>query len=278
LKRQILFSFSNPPHSSKRFLAGAFTLLILFNPVRAQQVIAIKAGMISYTEGKVFRDNEAVRRAANGFITLKNGQTLRTGTGRVELLLSPNVYLRVGENSSLRMEQDLLSDTRLVLDRGSALIEVVLGTKGNVIHLRYGKSSIEIARTGLYRIDAGAGELRIYGGSAIVAYGEREIEVKRGRMVRLDDTLAVSKFDRDLADPLHEWAARRSFYLFTVNSRCGEEMQNWIPTKGGGMYSSNFRMRFYWKAFADEYSAQQKANDAAREDRIRATSASIPAK
>jgi hypothetical protein len=155
LKRQILLS--KQLRFISRSLAGALILFTISNPARAQQVIAVKAGMIIYTEGEVFKDNETVQHAGKRFITLKDGQTLRTEMGRAELLLSPNVYLRVGENSTLRMERDLLDDTRLTLDSGSALIEVVQATKGNLIHVRCGASLIEIARTGLYRLDAGPG-------------------------------------------------------------------------------------------------------------------------
>jgi hypothetical protein len=263
LKRQILLWISSGLQFISRFLISSSILLFLSGPALPQQVIAVKAGMINYIEGRVFRDDEAVRRIKREFITLKNGQVLRTDTGLVEMLLSPNAYLRVGADSLLRMEQNILSDTRFTVERGSALIEVVLGTKGNVMHVRCGTSSVEISLTGLYRIDAGPGELRVYGGTAIVTNGRKKVSVAHDRMVRLDDTLMISKFDQGIVDPLHEWAARRSFYLFTANSECGKEMKNWFRGKGGGMYNANFRMRFYWKPFTDEYSARQKAMDEA---------------
>jgi hypothetical protein len=263
LKRQILFPLSSGLQFISHVFISAFLFFILSSPALTQQVIAAKAGMINYIEGKVFRDNEAVLRIKNRFIALNDGQVLRTDKGLVELLLSPNAYLRVGEGSSLRLEQNVLHDTRVSVERGSALIEVVLGTKGNVMHVRCGTSSVEISRTGLYRIDAGPGELRVYGGTAIVTNGHMKVSVAHGRMVRFGEMLIPSKFDQGFVDSLHEWSARRSFYLFTANSECGKEMKNWVRGTGGGMYNSNFRMRFYWKFFTDEYSARQKALDEA---------------
>jgi hypothetical protein len=56
---------------------------------------------------------------------------LSTGAGKVEMLLTPGVFLRLGENSQLRMVSPGLADTELALVSGQATIEADYFSKDN---------------------------------------------------------------------------------------------------------------------------------------------------
>ncbi len=55
---------------------------------------------------------------------MEKGQTLATEDARAEVLLTPGVFLRLGSHSSFKMVSNLLSDTRLEVLSGTAIVEV----------------------------------------------------------------------------------------------------------------------------------------------------------
>ena len=127
--------------------------LVFADSVPAQQFLGAKAGILQYMQGEVFLNGTLLRLPQGGYIQLENGQSLSTGQGYLELVLNSGAYLRLGKDGSLRMEQNRLDDMQFVLERGSALIEVVDKTKGRIrVHLSTG--FVEIMKAGLYRLDA----------------------------------------------------------------------------------------------------------------------------
>ena len=227
----------------------------------AQQVASAKAGLIQYIQGKALLDGRPLRLGAKGFLQMESRQGVRTEQGRLELLLSPETYLRLGENASLLMENNLLTDIRLALDRGSALIEVVQTLKGNPIRVRLAEGVVEIQKAGLVRLDTDSGQVRVYGGTAQVARGEQKITVKSGKSVRLENSwLRASDFDPKESDPLHQWAAQRSLLVLGVNQGARSQMQ-WMPQNSGWVTSSNYHVRIFSpRIFAELIRDQQQMN------------------
>lgn len=219
-------------------------LLALAVGAQAQYVVSAKAGVIQFTAGEVFLDEEPVRLSKGDYETMENGQSLHTGRGFAELLLGANVYFRLGTNSLLKMYQNHLIDTQLALEKGSALVEVVEKAKGSQIRIAFGAGLVEIKKKGLYRLDAGTRELRVYGGEARVAKKDLKAEIKKGKMIRLDDDFKSSKFDADAIDPLHQWSALRSFVLF-VNNPVARTQPHWMHISLGWVKNNNFGMSFH---------------------------------
>jgi hypothetical protein len=220
------------------------SVLLIAGAAPAQFIVGAKAGIIQYIQGNVFLDSKQLPLLQDSYVQTENGQIMHTKQGRMELLLAPSVYLWLGENGSLRMEQNQLNDARMTLDQGSTLIEVVKRIKGNRIGIRLSESVVEIKKAGLYRLDAGSRELRVYGGEALVISGNRQAIIKKVKMVCLDGGLASEKFDANVADSLHAWAARRSFDLFNAGSYTREQM-HWQPIALGWFRNHNFRMSFH---------------------------------
>jgi hypothetical protein len=276
----------------KRQIAQCAGLILFFLicavMAQAQIVVSAKSGTIQFARGDVFFDGKPLQLPQGGYLQMENGQTLQTRQGRLEMLLAPDAYLRLAEDSSLRMEQNQLADTQLVLEGGSALIEVVQLLQGNRIRVHFSGGLVEIREAGLYRFNAGFGELRVYGGSALVSNGHKKYIIKNGRMVRMNSALASARFDVDEADEFHKWAAQRSFNLFLV-SPDSRTQRHWEPLSMGWVKNYNYRIRFFsalyfeqWRA-AREYQlvlsnlALKQAVEASRQEAARLEAARLEA-
>jgi hypothetical protein len=233
--------------SSRRACAPKLGLLILCTGTAlfAQKVVSARAGLITFSQGPAFIDGKRVVLKVARFPQMKNGETLSTSRGRAELLLAPGVVLRMAENSRVRLESSLLSDTQVVIERGDALIEALQLPEGSRIQIRLGDTVTEMTRPGLFRFGTAQPMLRVFGGEAVVHSGQKStLPVKRGMAVNLDDTLSVAKFDRKKADALHLWAARRSFDLFMSDPDAREKQNHWQSGGAGYVENKNFGVEF----------------------------------
>jgi FecR protein len=217
-------------------------------PLSAQKVVSARAGLITYLQGPAFVDGKRVVLTAARFPQMKDGESLSTGRGRAEVLLAPGVVLRLAENSQVRMDDTELADTRVTLQRGDALIEVVRLADDNRIQVGLAETTTEFARAGLYRFGTERKTLRVYGGEALVRSGAYMASAKRGIEVDLDTDLnpglPVRKFDRKQTDFLHNWAARRSFELFMGDPETRQKQTHWQIVGGGYVENKNFGVEF----------------------------------
>jgi hypothetical protein len=198
--------------------AGKLALVLLCGTVATPQprTISARAGTVNYQRGAIYVDGQLVQ-PTYGYhppFQMKNGQRLRIENGRVELLLGTGVYLRMLGPSAIRMQETQLADTRVVIENGSALIEVAGMNKDAKLRVICGDSSTELKRAGSYRFDAPdealTGKLRIYGGDATVERDGVAVKGRTGLAVDLAAGLQQSKFDLKDGDALQAWAARRS--------------------------------------------------------------------
>ena len=230
-----------------------------------QTVVSARSGTIHYVEGKVLIEDKAVEMKFGQFPEVGKGQVLRTEEGRAELLLTPGVFLRIGEESAIRMISNPLSDTRVELLKGSALVECAEIMKDTSVSFQAGEAEILFRKRGLFRLDLEPPLLRVYSGEATVVTGGVSTIVKDGRQVELNAALLVPvKFDKNDTDSLYRWAKRRAETLAIANvaaatraaRRGGSSWMNsgwvwnpyfgmvtWVPFRGS--YYSPFGYR-YW--------------------------------
>lgn len=218
-------------------------------PLRAQKVVSARAGLITYLQGMASLDGTRVVLKIARFPQMKEGQTLSTGRGRAEVLLSPGAVLRLAENSQVRLDGSELADTGITLLKGDALIEIVQLAQDNRIQVRLGETTTEFTRTGLYRIGisqnaTAPNTLRVYGGEALTRSGLKTTDAKRGMIVNLNAELAASKFDRKQNDSFHAWAARRSFDLFMSDPDTRDKQNHWQRVGAGYAENKNFGVSF----------------------------------
>jgi hypothetical protein len=213
----------------------------------AQTVISARSGLIHYVEGQVYLGNQQVETKFGSFPEVKENATLRTEEGRAEVLLTPGVFLRLGENSSFRMITNRLIDTRIDVLSGSAVVEAEDMPKDNSVTVVYKDAAVHVGKKGLYRFDAGLGELRVFEGVAEITANDKTVAVKDGHMVALN-TLAVRKFDKTETDALNRWSERRAEYVAMANVSTANSLRS-SSLGTGGLFDSGW----YWNSFLGMY-------------------------
>lgn len=209
-------------------------------------VISARSGLIHYVEGQVYVGDQLVDTKFGVFPEVKENQQLKTEEGRAEVLLTPGVFLRLGEDSSFRMITNRLIDTRLEFQSGSAVVEAEDLAKDNSVTVVYKDATVHPVKRGVYRLDASAGELKVFDGEAEVSAGDQKVNVKEGHAILLD-TLAVSKFDKTTTDALNRWSERRASYVSMANVGAANTLRSSLfngntSFMGGWYWNSNFAM------------------------------------
>ncbi len=202
-------------HQARFAFAG---LLVLSSAAWAQSVISAHSGTIHYVEGRVLLNGKEIDPKIGEFPNMQNGQELRTAEGRAEVLLTPGAFLRVGEDSALRMASNRLSDTRLELAAGKAVLEVVELLPGNSVSVVVNGHSVSLLKTGVVELTATPPAIRVYQGEAIVASDGSRTTVKRGKQATLEAVVTTAKLEEKDTDDLYRWSARRSGYIAMANT------------------------------------------------------------
>src|SRR5258708_4807112 len=104
-------------HRSSQMLMRLPLVLLLVEATSgsAQQVISAHSGVIHYVEGQVTLEGKTIAPKFAEFPDAKNGQTLVAEDGCAEVLLTPGVILRMGENSCFKMISNSRSDTQIAI-------------------------------------------------------------------------------------------------------------------------------------------------------------------
>jgi hypothetical protein len=169
--------------------------------------------MVNYIEGSAFIDGRQVALKNAGSAELGQNQVLKTGQGKAEVLLTPGVFLRVSDNSELRMVSPGLTDTQVELLRGEAMVEATEIHKENSIRVLENGISTKLLKNGLYDFDAAGPSVRVYDGKAEVRGNDNTITLTKGKQAVLTGPLTAVKFDRNQKDDLYQWSSLRSKYL-----------------------------------------------------------------
>lgn len=197
-------------------------------------------GVLNYIEGAATIDGTGLNSKSIGSTELAPGQVLSTTQGKAEILLTPGVFLRLGDNSAVRMISPGLTDTRVQLLNGRAMVEAADVHKENNIRIQEDAAQIALLKSGLYSFDADRGLVAVYDGKARVSVDDRSVDVKGGREVNLNAPLKAEKFDKKAAaeaDPLYAWSKVRSEYLSEASAASARTVvvnnYGWF---GGGWY------------------------------------------
>jgi hypothetical protein len=78
-----------------------------------------RPGTINYIEGSALVAGASVTQKSVGTLALDPGQVLSTEQGHAEVLLTPGIYLRLDDDSSVRMISPDLTSTQVALDKGA---------------------------------------------------------------------------------------------------------------------------------------------------------------
>jgi hypothetical protein len=211
------------------WIAGLLAVILALSaiPALAQPVISAKSGLISYVEGKVYLGDQIVEPSPTRFPDVKENALVRTAEGRAEVLLTPGVVLRLGENSSFKMITNRLIDTRLELLTGSAVVEADEIAKDTNVTLVSKDGTVSLGKKGLYRFDTAPARLKVFEGLASAQVAGQNFEVAGGKMLGLGGTIAsVEKFNKEDTDSLDNWSRRRGELVAMANVSAAKQVHD----------------------------------------------------
>ena len=229
----------------RRSLAGLTFGVLIAGSAPAQQVISAHSGVIQMVEGTAFLNDSKVEPKFGQFPEIKQDQTFRTEEGRAEVLLTPGVFMRLGENSSIKMLSNRLADTRVEVLKGTAIVECDDLPKDNAIVLVHGDNNMMLVKHGLYRVDTDPeARLRVYDGEAIVKSEAGQLTLKSGKQTQLGGALMAENFDKNDSDALYRWSERRASYLSRANVSSAMAMRDSGGYNGTGFGGWQFNPMF----------------------------------
>lgn len=197
-------------------------------PAIGQSVISVRSGVVYYFDGSVYLENQPLESHMGKFPSVPRGAELRTAQGHAEVELTPGVFLRMGDNSSIRMLSNDLANTRVELETGSAIVDSSQAelSSGTAVTLVFKDWQVHAAQAGVYRVDSDPPRVWVLKGEAEVTgakgqpakAGEGPTRVGEGMDVPLTAALRPQPSAAEPADNLSDWNNGRSDSIVADNS------------------------------------------------------------
>lgn len=203
-------------------------------------------GTVNYVEGQVSVAGQPITQATVRSVQLQPNEVLETGQGRAEVLLTPGVFVRVGDNSAVRIVSPELLNTRVELLHGQAIVEVDELLKGTNLWVMMNGSTTRLDKEGLYDFNANMSLVQVFDGKATVNQGDRQKEVGKSHEMVLT-TWKVQHFDlkaQAAQNPLYAWSNVRSEYEAEASMQSARTV-----FVGGGPYW--YGPDWYWNPYWD---------------------------
>jgi hypothetical protein len=233
-------------------VAGFFLAALLVSSAWASVSPPPQPGTLNYIEGRAFEGGQPFNGNSVGIIELTAGESLSTEEGKVEILLTPGIFFRLDDRSSMRMISPGLADTVLQLQNGRAMVDVASILPENNVRINECGASTQLLKVGLYDFDASRGLIRVFDGKALVQAGSKQIEVGGGHQLDLNmiGKLKTRRFDKNTyTDDFYRWSSLRSSYLAEANV---DAARNYA---GGGLIPAGnwCGSGWYWNQGFDAY-------------------------
>ena len=221
------------------------------SPFPGQSFRNPQIGAVNYVEGNASINGRALSPKSVGSVELLKGQSLVTQSGKAELLLTPGVFLRVDDNSSVTMLSPSLAPTEVEVTKGRAMVEVNYIQKENDIRVDEDGASVKLLKKGLYDFDADQHDVRVFKGKAQVYWGDRKIGLLQGNELTLNEDLKpkprgfdVSKTENN--DDFYSWSKLRSGYVLEANAEMASQYEGYAPTWYWDPWFSAWAFPFDW--------------------------------
>ena len=194
---------------------------------RERFVISAKAGGINSVSGRTGVQPQGSSEWEQLTIkdNLEAGDMVKTGIdGRVEMLLNPGAYLRLGENSEFELTNNSLENLEVRLIRGTAIVEAT-GTEDTelMINITTPHTKMAIVRRGLYRVNVVPGdatELIVRKGRVLLS--DSQTKIKGGRkLIFSGHTFSMAKLEKadKEKDAIEQWSKERAETVAKANRR-----------------------------------------------------------
>lgn len=206
-----------------------------------------RPGTVNYVEGAAYLEGRQLNAHDVGSVGLDPGEMLRTAVGKVEILLTPGVYLRLDSHSAVKMISPDLTLTQVELVQGRAGVEVDEIFPQNNLQVIDGGVATQLVKTGYYEFDASHPTVLVFSGKAAVEAADGKfMEVKGHHAMTLAEGVQAKsmKFDaKNARDGLYNWSYLRSQYLAEDN--------NSIAGQYAGV--AGFNPGWYWDPYGWNY-------------------------
>ena len=192
-------------------------------------------------------DSQNLTSRSVGQAVLQPDQLLETNNGYVEILLTPGAFLRLGNNSQVRLVSAGLADTQVQLVQGSGILEVDQLIKGTHLAVQMNNVATQIQEKGLYNFDTTQSAIRVLDGKLKVTEGARTQTLGKHDQVLLagDQPLKKRSFDESTvkAEPLYVWSKARSEDESQASLRAARNAELYSAAGPG----------WYWDPYANYY-------------------------
>ena len=203
-------------------------------------------GTLNYIEGTATVDGHVLAANSVGSVTLQPGQEIATSQGRVEVLLTPGVFLRLDHNSAAKMVSSDLLNTVVDIDRGQAAVEVDQIFRENDLHIVENNVPVQLLKPGFYEFDADRGVVLVFNGeAAALRPSGKFVTIKAHHVLNVAEAphLKTAGFDESAQEQsnLYRWSSLRSDYLAEANQQIA------------GEYGPGYAAGWYWDPWAWDY-------------------------
>ena len=209
--------------------------------------VSAKPGAVNFVQGDVTINGDQVWTSNLKATFLNANDVIAVKNGRAEVLLTPGVFLRLGENSQVRMLKPSLIETQVEAVAGESMIEVDDLVPGSSVVVTDRGSSTTLIKPGLYRFTEK--NIAVLEGKADVAVGDRKVELKKNKEAELDDSLLLKKVDLSQGDDLYAWSNQRAQYNAAATYAGSRDVYN----SGGYGFSSIDSPGWYWNSPFNSY-------------------------
>jgi hypothetical protein len=206
-----------------------------------------RPGTVNYVEGAASLEGRPLRQKDLGSLAMDAGEVLSTAQGKAEILLTPGVFLRLDDRSSIKMVAPDITPTQVELDQGRIGIEVDELYPQNDLEIIVAGVTTQLLKPGYYEFDANPARVQVFHGRASVAVGDDKFRlVKDHHEFTLGDNAKVKPANfvaRGVGDSLYNWSSLRSEYLAQANNQIA------------GQYAGvdGFSPGWYWDPYMWDY-------------------------
>jgi hypothetical protein len=208
-------------------------------------VIYAKAGRINHAIGSahVRRGADEAGKILTVSDELAAGDIVEAGADtQLEVLLSPGSFLRLAANSEFEMHSTALDDIRVILRRGSAVVETGGGPDETLrIQVATPTGTAIIEKKGIYRFNVSPTSSQFFAVNGQFTVVPQNVKVKSGNQLTIDGstfgaTGTVAKFDKKASqDALDIWSRDRAQLLAKANQQLnGNDMTLAMNRFGAG--------------------------------------------
>ncbi len=225
---------------------------------REKFVISAKAGGINAVTGQASVHAKGESEWQQLMVTddLDSGDRVKTASdGRVEILLNPGSYLRIGADSEVELANNSLDNLEVRLIQGTAIVEATGSDEIDLnINITTPHAKLAIVRHGLYRLNVMPGvnttELIVRKGRVVLS--DTQTKVKGGNKVIFNGVnLSVAKLtsqekSKKNRDEMDLWSKDRGEILAKANRRITDKMVTSAFATWTGFGWNSFRNRGLW--------------------------------